>query len=86
MDNFLLSYLVLIVIALLAFLGFWGVVIYLIIGLLQEKSNFAIKKKTGIISKGMQTYSSHGRREILIDSEVGGVAAQEGMDLSEIRL
>ena len=86
MDNFLMSYLVLIVIATLAFLGFWGVVIYLIIGLLQEKSNLAMKNKPGIVSKGTQTYSSHDRREILIDSEVGGITAQDGMDLNEIRL
>ncbi len=86
MDDFLLSYLVLSAIALLAFLGFWGVVIYLVIGFFQEKPGISTKQKLGMISAGKQSNSSHERREILIDSEVGRMAIQDGMDLNEIRL
>ena len=85
MDDFWVSYLVLTVIALLAFLGFWGVVIYLIIGFIQEKTHSLNQQKLDIINKGMHSYRSHKERERLFDTEKGELSDQDSLNLDEVR-
>ncbi len=68
MDGFLLSYFVLVVIALLAFLGFYGVVIYLIDDFIPRISRSKTKQNLDFDENDKGTSGDKRIHEILIES------------------
>ncbi len=68
MDGFLVSYSVLVVIGLLAFIGFWGVVIYSMVDFFLEESDLPTQKNLDFANKDKSSLEDHHGREILIKS------------------
>jgi len=86
MDDFLTTYFIFLVIGVIGFVLFWGAVIYFIIKFFKSDSGLSTKQKLDIVTKGMQAYPGRGGGSgDLMDSEVGSVAASEGIDLNDKR-
>ena len=67
MDHFLMSYSILVILALFSFLGFCGVVIYLFIDNVTDFWRSAERQKNNTAKKG-KSHVHLGEREIIIDS------------------
>lgn len=85
MDDFLATYFILLVIAGICFLLFWGAVIYFVVKFLRSRS-FSTRQKMDILAAGMNAYSG-GRSGSgdLMDTQAGSAAASVGIDLNDNR-
>ncbi len=84
MDEFLTTYIILLVFAAICFLLFWGAVIYFIVRFFRSKSGLSTRQKMDILAKGMNAYSGGGGGSgSLMDTQTGGVAASQGIDLDK---
>lgn len=68
MDGFMVSYFILVVIALLALVGFYGVIIYLIDDFFPRKSRSKTRYNLDIDANDKGTSGNKRIREILIES------------------
>ena len=86
MDDFLATYLILLVIAGICFLAFWGAVIYFVVKFLRSRSGLSTQQKMDMLAAGMNAYSG-GRSGSgdLMDTQAGSAAAGVGIDLNDNR-
>ena len=83
MDDFLTTYVIFLVIVVIWFVLFWGVVIYFIVRFFKSDSGLSTQQKMDIVAKGMQAASGRGSSGDLMDSNAGSVAAGAGIDLND---
>ncbi len=85
MDDFLTSYFILLVFALIGLVLFWGAVIYFIVKFFRSKSGLSTQQKIDIVSKGMGAISGSGSSGDLMGTKAGSAAASQGIDLNRNR-
>ncbi len=83
MDDFLSTYLIVLVLSVLGFVLFWGVIIYLVIKFLRGDTGLSSQQKLGILTQSVRMYSGgRGPSEPgPVESSVRGMAASEGINL-----
>ena len=84
MDDFLLAYLLMVVVGAVSFIAFWGAVIYFGIKLFSN-STLSPEQKLRIASGVLGTYSGGGGRPYEpgpVEADMRGMAAREGIDLN----
>ena len=86
MDDFITSYFLLLIFAVIGLVLFWGGIIYLIVKFLRRDSGLSKAQKYDLLAKGMQAYSGRGGGSSdPMDSKAGSLAASEGIDLNDRR-
>jgi hypothetical protein len=83
MDDFITTYLLLLLFGLIVFVLFWGTVIYLVVKFLRGDTGMAQQQKLTLLARLMQLWSGRGgpSEPGPIESEVGDMASREGIDL-----
>lgn len=84
MDDFVTTYLILLILGVFGFVLFWGTVIYFIVKFLRGDSGMSRGEKYGFLARLFQAYSGRGGSSgDLMDTEAGSKAAGVGIDLND---